>query len=136
MLRAQIRQLDDALAVVMNSHLPTLVRLTKMPGIDRVAAEELVAEIGPTAAAFATAEQFASWAGLCPGSRESAGVCYSSRSAKGNCYLRRLLCQIAWAAIHTKATFFGSLFARYKPRLEAKGAAWAVAHRIGKLVWL
>ena len=23
-----------------------------------------------------------------------------------------------------------------KPRAEARGAAWAVAHRIGKLVWL
>lgn len=136
LLREQIRQLDEALVLAMKSHLPTLVRLTKMPGVDRAAAEELLAEIGPTAAAFATAEQFASWAGLCPGSRESAGVCYSSRSAKGNCYLRRLLCQIAWAAIHTKNTFFGALFARYKPRLEAKGAVWAVAHRVGKVVWL
>ena len=28
------------------------------------------------------------------------------------------------------------LFARLKPRVEAKGAAWAVAHRIAKIVWL
>lgn len=82
------------------------------------------------AAAFASAEQFASWVGVCPGSQESAGVNYSHRSAKGNRYLRRLLCQIAWAAIHTKDTFFAGLFARLKPRVEGKGAAWAVAHRI------
>jgi len=136
LLREQIRQLDKALVFAMQPHVATLVRLTKVPGVDRAAAEELLAEIGPTAAAFPTAEQFASWVGVCPGSRESAGVCYSSRSAKGNCYLRRLLCQIAWAAIHTKNTFFGSLFTRYKPRLEAKGSAWAVAHRIGKVIWL
>jgi hypothetical protein len=47
-----------------------------------------------------------------------------------------LLCQIAWAAIHTKDTFFAGLFARLKPRVEGKGAAWAVAHRIAKIVWM
>lgn len=46
------------------------------------------------------------------------------------------MCQIAWAAIHTKDTFFASLFARLKPRIEGKGAAWAVAHRIAKVIWL
>ncbi len=39
-------------------------------------------------------------------------------------------------AIHTKETFFASLFARLKPRVEGKGAAWAVAHRISKIIWL
>lgn len=136
LLREQIQQLDEALAVAMQCHLPTLVRLMKLPGVDRVAAEQLLAEIGPTAAAFPSPEQFASWVGVCPGTRESAGVCYSSRSAKGNCYLRRLLCQIAWSAVHTKDTFFHGLFARLKPRIEPKGAVWAVAHRIAKVVWL
>ena len=46
------------------------------------------------------------------------------------------MCQIAWAAIHTKDTFFASLFARLKPRVDGKGAAGAVAHRIAKIVWL
>jgi len=51
-------------------------------------------------------------------------------------YLRRLLCPIAWVATHTKETFFAGLFARLKPKIEAKGAAGAVAHRIPKAVWL
>ncbi len=136
LLRQQIQELDRALASAMQHHLPALVRLMKLPGVDRVAAEQLLAEIGPTAAAFPSPEQFASWVGVCPGSRESAGVCYSSRSAKGNGYLRRLLCQIAWGAVHTKDSFFQSLFNRWKPKLEAKGAVWAIAHRIAKVVWL
>jgi hypothetical protein len=49
---------------------------------------------------------------------------------------RRLLCQIAWAAVHTKDTFFQCLFVRLKPKIGSKGAAWAVAHRIAKVVWL
>jgi hypothetical protein len=33
-------------------------------------------------------------------------------------------------------TFFAGLFARLKPKIEAKGAAWAVAHRTAEVVWL
>jgi transposase len=136
LLRRQIEEINKALAQAMKEHLPVLHRLSKIPGIDLYAAQELIAEIGPKAVAFATAEQFASWTGVCPGSQESAGVNYSHRSPKGNRYLRRLLCQIAWAAIHTKETFFAGLFGRLKPRIEGKGAAWAVAHRIAKVIWL
>ena len=136
LLRRQIEEINHALAEAMQEHLPALHRLSKIPGVDLYAAQELLSEIGPKAAAFPSAEQFASWVGVCPGSQESAGVNYSGRSAKGNRYLRRLLCQIAWAAIHTKDTFFAGLFARLKPRVAGKGAAWAVAHRISKIVWL
>jgi transposase len=136
LFRRQVEEINRALAEAMQEHLAALHRLTKIPGVDLYAAQELLSEIGPQAAAFASAEQFASWVGVCPGSQQSAGVNYSHRSAKGNRYLRRLLCQIAWAAIHTKDTFFASLFARLKPKVEGKGAAWAVAHRIAKIVWL
>ena len=136
LLWRQVEEINQTLASVMKEHVATLLRLTKIPGIDLYAAQELLAEIGPRAAAFPSAAQFASWVGVCPGSQESAGVCYSHRSAKGNRSLRRLLCQIAWAAIHTKQSFFASLFARLKPRVEGKGAAWAVAHRLAKIIWL
>jgi transposase len=135
MLREQIAQIDEALGLAMLDNAPTLHRLCQMPGIDLAAAQELLAEIGPTAGAFDSPEQLSSWVGVCPGTQESAGVNYSTRSPKGNRYIRRLLCQIAWAAVHTKDTFFASLFARLKPRVEARGAAWAVAHRISKLIW-
>jgi transposase len=136
LLRRQIEEVNTNLVEAMKAHLPTLVRLTKVPGVDLAAAQELLAEIGPTAAAFPSDSQFASWVGVCPGSQESAGICYSHRSAKGNRYLRRLLCQIAWGAVHTKDTFFAGLFQRLVPRIEAKGAAWAVAHRIALVIWL
>jgi transposase len=132
----QVTEINQALAEAMKEHVAVLHRLTKIPGVDLYAAQELLAEIGPKAVAFPSAEQFVSWVGVCPGSQQSAEVNYSCRSAKGNRYLRRILCQIAWGAIHTKDTFFAGLFARLKPRVEGKGAAWAVAHRIGKIIWL
>ena len=36
----------------------------------------------------------------------------------------------------TKQTFYAGLFHRLKPKIAAKGAAWAVAHRVGKVIWL
>jgi transposase len=136
LLRKQVEELNQALAVAMKEYVPTLTRLCKIPGVDLYSAQELLSEIGPKASAFPSAEQFAGWVGICPGSKESAGVNYSSRSPKGNRYLRRLLCQIAWGAVHNKESFFAGLFGRLKPRIEGRGAAWAVAHRIGKVIWL
>jgi transposase len=136
LLVQQVEEINQALAVAMQAHTSTLHRLSKIPGVDLYGAQDLLAEIGPTAEAFPSGEQFASWVGVCPGSQESAGVCYSRRSPKGNRYLRRLLCQMGWAAARTKETFFAGLFARLSPKLSGKGAAWAVAHRIAKVVWL
>ena len=136
LLWEQVEEINKTLAEAMKEHVAALHRLTKIPGVDLYAAQDLLAEIGPRALAFPSAEQFVSWVGVCPGSQESAEINYSRRSAKGNRFLRRILCQIAWGATHTKDTFFAGLFARLKPRVEGKGAAWAVAHRIAKVIWL
>ena len=47
---------------------------------------------------FATEGHLASWAGLCPGNRESAGKQKSGATTKGNRWLRATLSQCAWAA--------------------------------------
>ncbi len=94
LLQRHVEEINQEVAGAMKEHVATLVRLTKIPGVDLYGAQELLAEIGPNAAVFYSAEQFASWVGVCPGSQESAGVNYSHRSAKGNRYLRRILCQI------------------------------------------
>jgi transposase len=136
LLRKQVEEINEALAAAMKDHVAVLCRLGKIPGVDLYAAQEMLAEIGPRASAFPSAEQFASWVGVCPGSHESAGVNYSRRSPKGNRYLRRVLMQTAWGAIHTKKTFYAGLFQRLKGKIKAKGAAWAVAHRMAQVVWL
>lgn len=57
LLRRQVEEINQALAEAMQEHLPALHRLTKIPGVDLYAAQELLSEIGPRAAAFASAEQ-------------------------------------------------------------------------------
>ena len=50
--------------------------------------------------------------------------------------MRRILNQAAHAAVKTKGCFFQALFRRLLPRLGYKGAIWAVAHRLCRLVWI
>ena len=60
---------------------------------------------------------------------------HSSRSPKGNRFVRRILTQAAQGAVRTKNSFFERLFKRFLPKLGYNGAIWAVAHRLGRLVW-
>ena len=75
-------------------------RLLTIPGIDRRTAWTIVAEVGVELSAFADAKHLASWAGLCPGNRESGGKRMSGRARKANRYVKRAMCQAAWAASH------------------------------------
>ena len=49
--------------------------------------------------------------------------------------MRRILTQAAQAAVKKKDSHFQSVFRRLLPKLGYKGAIWAIAHRLGRLVW-
>jgi len=127
--------LDQLLANELNQHNETVGRLAAVPGFGVDSAQRMIAEIGVDAEAFPTPEEFASWFGGCPGSNVSAEDNHSSRSPKGNRQVRKLLTQAAQAAVKKKGSFFQALFRRFLPRLGYSAAIWAVAHRLGKLVW-
>jgi len=99
-----------------------------LPGIDRVTACSLVAEIGVDMNQFPTAQHLASWAALCPGNHESAGKRKSGKTRDGNKWLRRSLCQAAWAGARTKDCYVSAQFKRLAARRGMKRALMAVAH--------
>jgi len=135
LIDGQIGELDQLAATQMQTYQDVVRRLIEIPGIGATAAQEILSEIGPEAAAFPSAPQLASWIGVCPGSNESAGENHSGRSAKGNRFLRRLLCQAAQAAARTNGSHLQSVFKRLIVRLGYVKAVWAIAHRICKIVW-
>ena len=104
--------------------------LVTIPGVERVAAWSLVAEIGANMEQFPSAEHLASWAGICPGNHESAGKRLSGKTRKGSPWLKAMLVQMAWAASHTKNTYLSAQYHRLAPRIGKKKALIAVAHSI------
>lgn len=73
--------------------------------------------------------------GTSPGQEETAEKNYTSRSAKGNKYVRRILNQTAHATVKKKGNHFQAVFRRLLSRLGCRGAIWAIAHRVCRLVW-
>jgi len=135
-LEQQIIQLDQELATLLHPHQDTVQRLAEMPGLGVDSVQQIIAEVGPTAATFPSGEQLSSWVGACPGDEESAGVNYSHRSPKGNRQMRRLLNQAANSAVKVKGSIFETVYRRCVPRLGHNQAIGVIAHRQCRLIWL
>jgi len=135
-LEQQIGQLDQEMASLLSQHQDAVQRLAEVPGLGVDSAQQIIAEVGPTAATFPSEKCLSSWVGACPGDEESAGVNYSHRSPKGNRHMRRVLNQAANAAVKAKGTIFEIVYRRTVPRLGHKQTIGAVAHRHCRLIWL
>lgn len=126
----EIADIQAEIAKRMEVYEAQIQHLITIPGVDRVVAWTILAELGPDMSVFPDAKHAASWVGICPGNRQSAGKEMSGRTRKANPYLRRDLCQAAWAASHTKGTYLASLYRRFTVRHGHTKAIIAVAHQI------
>jgi len=135
LIEQQMETLDQSIATALQKHNDAVVRLAEVPGYGPDSAQQVIAEVGPDAATFPSAAELASWVGCCPGREESAEVSKSNRSPKGNRQMRRVLTQVAHAAVKTKGSVFQALFRRWMPRLGYNKAIWAVVHRLCRLTW-
>ena len=134
-IEEQMDQLDHVAADLLKEHEDVVKRLAEVPGLGPDSAQQIVAEVGPTAATFPSAKCLSSWVGVCPGEDETAGVSTSSRSPKGNRTLRRILNQAAHAAVKVKGSICEIVFQRHRRQMDYKEAIWVIAHRICRLIW-
>jgi transposase len=104
--------------------------IDEIPGIDRVSAAAILAEIGANMGQYPSPGHLASWAAICPGNNESAGKRKSGKTRKANRWLKRVLTQAAWAASHVKKSYFYAQFHRLARKRGKKRAIIAVAHSI------
>jgi transposase len=124
---------------VAKCHDPFVVEAVELvqtiPGVGERVAQVIVSEIGVDMRRFATDGHLASWAGMCPGSNESAGKRRSGRTTKGSIYLRNALVQAAWAATHTKETYLSAQYKRLVKRKGKNRALVAVGHSILVIIY-
>jgi transposase len=104
--------------------------LDTIPGVGRRAAEILLAEIGTDLSRFPSAKHLASWAGMCPGNKESGGKRLSGKTRKGNIWLRQVLFEVAHAASKTKETYLSAQYRRLATRRGKQRALVALGHSI------
>src|SRR5438034_11826729 len=102
----------------------------ELPGVGLTTACSMVAELGVNMEQFPSSAHVASGAALCPGNNESAGKRMSGKTRKGNVWLRRTMCEAAWAAAHSRETYFAAQFGRIAARRGKKRALLAVAHSL------
>ncbi len=134
-LEAEIAELTRDIETRVASWEEKISRLVQIPGIDRISAWTILAEIGTDMSVFPDSRHLASWAAVCPGNRESGGKRMSGKTRKGNSYLRRILCQAAWAATNQKASYLGTLYRRVRGRRGHQKAIMAVAHQILTIIY-
>jgi transposase len=101
--------------------------LCKMPGISKLAALTILAEIGIDMSRFRTSGHLLAWAGMCPGQNESGGKRRPSRLRKGDPWLKTILVQCAWAAQRRKGSYYQAQFHRLSARRGPQKAICAVA---------
>jgi transposase len=126
----QIDRMDTKVADGPPPFRELIRRLSAIPGVSRLSATAILAEIGRDMSRFPTAGHLVAWAGLCPGQNESAGKRRSSRLRKGAPWLKTMLVQSAWAAKRAKDSYYRAQFHRLCSRRGPQKAICAVAASI------
>jgi transposase len=126
-LEGAVASIDADLGAALVPFHEAVRRLDAIPGIDIIAAQAIIGEIGVDMTRFPTHQHLISWACLCPRLDESAGHRKSTRTRTQKSWLKSLLVQTAWTTIRRKDSYYRAQFHRLKARRGPKKAIVAVA---------
>jgi transposase len=132
---ADIGRLDERIEEAMAPFRVARELLMSIPGFSSKTAEVFIAETGGDMSVFPTAGHLASWAGVSPGSNESAGRVKSAKTRPGNPYLKGALGVSAMSAARSKNSFFFAKYQRIKSRRGPMRALVAVEHALIITTW-
>ena len=110
------------------------VDLTAIDGIDTTTALKVIAEIGPDLSRFKGAKHFASWLGLCPGTKISGGKLLSGTTKRTTNRVAQAL-KMAAISLRASQSALGAYFRRMCARLDKGKAVTAVAHKLARLIY-
>lgn len=130
-LEKEIQTVSERLgAVAPASFRGAVQQLDEVAGVGERGARALLAETGTDMSRFPSHKHFASWAGQCPGNRESAGKRKSGKTPAANRHLDAVLTEMAHAAARKKDSYFKSQYHRLAGRRGKKRALGAIKHSL------
>ncbi|CAH1070314.1 hypothetical protein NTG1052_140040 [Candidatus Nitrotoga sp. 1052] len=103
------------------------VDLTRIDGIDVTTALAVISETGADMSRFPTAGHFASWLGLCPGTKITGGKVMSGKTKRVANRAAQAL-RLAAAALRSSQSALGAYFRRMCGRMDKPKAVTAAAH--------
>ena len=103
------------------------VDLTRIDGIDVTTALVVVSEVGADMGKFPSDKHFASWLGLCPGTKITGGKVMSGKTKR--CANR------AAQALRSSQSALGAYYRRMCARMDKPKAVTAAAHKLARLIY-
>jgi transposase len=120
----------------LRSHLYRIsgVDFTQIDGLEALTVQAIISEVGLDPTRFPTAKHFASWLGICPGSKISGGKVLSSRTRKvvnraANAF------RLAAQSLANSRTALGGFYRRIRTRSGAPKAITATAHKLARIFY-
>jgi transposase len=110
------------------------VDLTRINGVDTTTALKVLAEVGPDLSRFKSAKNFASWLGLCPGTKISGGKVLSGSTKRTGNRLAQALRMAAFSLSRSQSAL-GAYYRRLSGRLDKPKAITATAHKLARLIY-
>ncbi len=90
-LEGALAELHGEIERLLGPFEEALALAQTLPGVGETAAVALIAELGTDMGRFPTHRHLASWAGVCPGNKQSGGKRLSGATTQGNSWLRAIL---------------------------------------------
>lgn len=112
----------------------TGVDLFRVPGLGPDTLLTLSGEVGTDMSSWPSEKTFASWLGLCPGTRESGGKVLSRRTKKSRNRAAAAF-RIAAASLRSSPTALGAFYRRIRARGGEAKAVTATAHKLAKIYY-
>jgi transposase len=110
------------------------VDLTQIDGIDVTTAFKVLAEVGADFSKFKDAKHFASWLGLCPGTKITGGKVMSAKTAPNNNRAAQAL-KMAAGNLRNSQSALGAYFRRLCGRMDKGKAVTACAHKLARIIY-
>ena len=134
-LCAQIDNLTTRIEELIAPFQHQVDQLDEIPGVGRIGAQDILAEIGVDMTVFPTDAHLVSWAKFAPQIKESAGKRKgSSTTGQGNPWLGGALGEAATGAARSP-TFLAARYKRIAKRRGTRRALVAVGHSILTIAW-